>query len=323
MTYIAHVITDQPKSYILAVAWNWEFDGEFITGIERECAMRGISTYRIDPQNLPQVLREIESGVLGFNALYDRASDADPAFLELVRVLQDRGAYCINPNHRVVHAVDKATMHLELITHGLQVPYTIILPPFARTEEFEVGREDLQKLGRPFVIKPANTTGGGTGVELNAHTLEDISRTRRFHKDDKYLLQEMIVPKNFDGKRGWFRGYWVFDEIIPCWWDDRTHRYSVLTPEEETRFGLGGLRATMSAIQNICKLDFFSSEIAVTHDGRCVVVDYVNEVCDMRLQSRCANGAPDVIVHRIERLIAEQVGLHLGRQHQAGMSSTG
>jgi hypothetical protein len=63
----------------------------------------------------------------------------------------------------------------------------------------------------------------------------------------------------------------------------------------------------MAVIEATCGLDFFSSEIAVTAEGRFVVVDYVNEVCDMRLQSRYANGAPDAIVHRIERLIASEV----------------
>ena len=311
------------RIYTLAIAWNWEFDQDFITGIERECAMKGLSTYRIDPQNLQQMLKEIQSGEVAFRAFFDRASDADTGFLPLIRIMESAGVYYINPFHRVVLAVDKATMHLELITHGIHVPYTVILAPYNRTVEFEINAIGFERIGRPFVIKPANTTGGGTGVVLNARTLDDVARTRQDHKDDKYLLQEVIVPKQLDGKRAWFRCYCVFNKIIPCWWDDVTHMYTELLPEEETRFGLEGLRTTMRVIQEICKLDFFSSEIALTEDGRFVVVDYVNEVCDMRLKSKYANGAPDTIVHTIEGLIAKQVALHVHDIENAGMTGTG
>jgi hypothetical protein len=299
-------------TYTLGLAWNWEFDYDFIAGIERECAERGMSTYRIDPHNLRQTLGALERGELTFRAYFDRASDADPAFLPLVHRVQESGAYCINPHHRVVHAVDKATMHVELLTHGIDVPFTVILPPYNRTAEFEVHPPDFARLAPPFVIKPANTTGGGTGVVLNASTLADIARARQDHRDDKYLLQEMIRPRNFDGKRGWFRCYCVFQEVISCWWDDTTHMYSEIAAGEEERYGLSGLRKVMKTIQETCMLDFFSSEIAVTVGGKFVVVDYVNEVCDMRLKSLYHNGAPDAIVHRIEQLLASQVASHLG-----------
>ncbi|MBI1807826.1 MAG: hypothetical protein HYR76_12330 [Ignavibacteria bacterium] len=310
------------RTYTLAIAWNWEFDQDFIVGIEKECTIRGLSTYRIDSQNLHQVLSDLKAGAIAFQAFFDRATDADVGFLPLVHLLEKAAVYYyINPFHRVVLAVDKATMHLELITHGIYVPYTIILPPYNRTDGFEVDPSGFERVGHPFVIKPANTTGGGTGVVLNARTLNDVARSRQDHKDDKYLVQEMIYPKHLDGKRAWFRCYCVFNEIIPCWWDDTTHMYTELRPEEETRFGLEGLRTTMQTIQQICKLDFFSSEIALTDDGRFIVVDYVNEVCDMRLKSKYANGAPDSIVNRIERLIAEHVAQHTRRLGNAGMTA--
>jgi hypothetical protein len=298
-------------TYALAIAWNWEFDSDFIAGIERECSQLGITTYRIDEHNRHQALDELWRGNLAFQALYDRASDADPAFLPLVQILQESAVYLINPHHRVLHAIDKATMHLEFISHGMLVPNTILLPPFNEARIIHVTDAELKKLGKPFVIKPANTTGGGTGVVLNATSVEDVLETRQHHKNDKYLLQEMILPKNLDGKRGWFRVYYAFGEIIPCWWDDTTHRYSGLTAEEEKKHRLGDLRSVMTTIQDLCKLDFFSSEIALTEDRKFVVVDYVNEVCDMRLQSRFENGAPDAIVHRIEFLLAQSVAKRL------------
>jgi len=305
------------KTWSLAIAWNWEFDEEFVAGIERECAKRDLTTYRIDPRNLGETLEKLGTGKVLFQAFYDRASDADSAFLPLVRLMQESANYLINPNFRVQHAIDKATMHLEFITHGLNVPYTIILAPYNDQKEIRLDAAQLKQIGNPFVIKPANTTGGGTGVVLKAETPRDVMESRQLHKNDKYLLQQFIVPKNLDGRRAWFRVYSAFGEIIPCWWDDLTHRYSELSVEDESRFGLGELRDVLRMIEGISGLDFFSSEIALTEDSKFVVVDYVNEVCDMRLQSRFFNGAPDAVVHRIEALTADAVASRVHRSVHA------
>jgi hypothetical protein len=299
------------KTFDLALAWNWEFDEEFIAGIERECAARRISTYRIEPANLRETIRQLESGEVAFRALFDRASDADPDFLPLVRLIVREQVFVINPHQYVLIAVDKATMHFTLATHGIHVPNTIIISPYAAEPDLGLDQAGLDRLGIPFVIKPANTTGGGTGVVLGARTLNDVVAARTTHPNDKYLVQETIRPIMLDGKRAWFRAYCIFGETIICWWDDLTHRYSELTAEEEARHALGGLRAIMKTIQQACRLDFFSSEIAVTKERHFIVVDYVNEVCDMRYQSRHVNGAPDTVVHTIERLIVEQTNRHI------------
>ncbi len=305
----------QPKTFHLAIAWNWEFDTDFIAGIESECSKLNISTYRINNENLSQVLRALKQYEIFFYAFFDRASDADPEFLPLVKWMEENATCLINPYHRLIHAVDKATMHLEFITNGLNVPNTIILPPFNQQRCLTLNEEELNKIGKPFVIKPANTTGGGTGVFLNATTLSDVIKIRQEHKNDKYLLQETIIPKILDGKRAWFRVYFAFNEIIPCWWDDTTHRYTELKNEDEIHYQLQGLRNSMELIRKICGLDFFSSEIAITETGKYVVVDYVNEVCDMRLQSKYYNGAPDAIVHKIEYLLAMHVKKHLDQKN--------
>jgi len=306
----------QMKSFHLAIAWNWEYDADFISGIEHECALSGITTYRIDTNHLPETLKKIKEGVVNFQAFFDRASDADPEFLPLVRWMEEHANCLINPYHHVIHAIDKATMHLEFITNGLNVPNTIILPPFNELRCISMDGNELKSFGEKFVIKPANTTGGGTGVIVNATSLEHILQARKEHKNDKYLVQETIMPKLLGGKRGWFRVYFAFGEIIPCWWDDMTHRYTELNEEEEEKYSLRQLRNITGVIQKICSLDFFSSEIALTDDGKFVVVDYVNEVCDMRLQSKYYNGAPDAIVHRIEHLIAGHLKTHLKNENE-------
>ena len=134
---------------------------------------------------------------------------------------------------------------------------------------------------------------------LGAESLKDILETRQHHKNDKYLLQEAVKPGYLSENRGWFRVFYAFGSIIPCWWDDQTHLYEEITPEDEKSFGLGPLRGVTDIIQKACGLDFFSTEIVFTRDERFVVVDYVNEMCDMRLQSKHLDGVPDRVVRSI------------------------
>ena len=58
-----------------------------------------------------------------------------------------------------------------------------------------------------------------------------------------------------------------------------------------------------STIREICGLDFFSTEVVFTPAHVFIVVDYVNEMCDMRLKSRYDDGVPD----RVVKAIAEEL----------------
>ena len=283
----------------LGLAWNWGYDDEFVAGIERACEARGVTSYRIMPANVQETLQLLREGSLAFEFFLDRASDDDESFEPLVKQVARSSAQFFNPPDRVEHAKDKATMHLEFITKGLQVPYTIIVSPFSKKREPELSLSELAKLGRPFIIKPANTTGGGIGVVLGAETLKDVIETRQHHKNDKYLLQEKIIADRIGPHKAWFRVFWAFGQAVPCWWDDETHVYTPVSSEEITLHSLGELDRIAGTIARICKLDFFSTEIAKTAAGAFVVVDYVNDICDMRLQSRFNDGVPDLVVHGI------------------------
>lgn len=189
-------------------------------------------------------------------------------------------------------------MHLEFLSRGLHVPYTIIISPYNSKREIELTLSDLAHLGRPFIIKPAST-GGGVGVVIGAETLKDVIETRQHHKNDKYLLQEKIIPTMLDQHRAWFRVFYVFGRVVPCWWNDETRVYEVVTGMDEQTYRLGRLRRITRIIREVCQLHFFSTEIALTEDRKFVVVDYVNDMCDMRLKTRHWDGVPDEVVLKI------------------------
>jgi hypothetical protein len=305
---------DLIQKYNLAIAWNWEYDQNFINLIKEKAISIGISVLEITTGNIDEVFNSLKKRKLVFHYFLDRASDEDDAFQPLVMYLGNASERIrvINPIDLMVHAADKATMHLEFLSHGIEVPYTIIISPFNHKREVELSLSELAKLGRPFIIKPANTTGGGIGVVMGAETLKEVIEARQSHKNDKYLLQETIKPIELAGRRAWFRVFYAFGEIIPCWWDDLTHMYSELTESEERQLSLAKLRTTTLKIHSICNLDFFSTELVCTGDNRCIAVDYVNELCDMRLQSRFPDGVPDAVVLRIIDLMINYISRKTG-----------
>ncbi len=288
----------------LGLAWEWEYDRTFVQLLERACLAAELSTCAINPAILEKTATEYRQNLLRFDHYLDRGSDALKEFLPLAQSVSQSGSRVINNYAAMQWAIDKATMHLEFITAGLNVPFTIILSPYSHQPDIEI--KELEKLGKPFIIKPA-VGGGGVGVVTDAKNLNDIIQARTSQNRQKYLLQRKIEPVMLDARRAWFRVYYVLGETFLVWWNDGTHVYNELNPAEEIEFYLSPLRDIISKIARISGLDFFSAEIALTGDDRFVVVDYVNDVCDMRLQSQHEDGVPDHLVHAIVATIVNFV----------------
>lgn len=280
----------------LGIAWEWEYDKNFVFKLAQTCKGHGLSTYMINPVEVDAATFKYRAGRLHFRHYLDRGSDALKEFEPLARLVAGGGAKIINHYRHLKHCLDKATMHLEFLTAGLQVPYTIILSPYKYEPEIRI--TDLAKLGRSFIIKPAMGSGG-TGVVVGAETLAEVLFARKSQNDQKFLLQEKIEPAMLDGERAWFRVFYVFGRTFLTWWNDVTHLYRTVKSEEENDLGLAPMRQIIRTIAALSELDFFSAEIALTDDGRFVVIDYVNDVCDMRLQSIHHDGVPDHLIDEI------------------------
>jgi len=287
------------EKFDLAVAYLWEFDQDFIHLLEKVFHENGLTTFIISEHNIDEVKNRITGKNLHFRFYLDRAWDVDDRFGELGKILAKRKTVIFNQYNKVLHAIDKATMHLEFITAGLNVPYSIIIPPQSEKEKIFISVSDLARIRRPFIIKPCNTTGGGIGVVTGAESLQEVLEERVTNSNDKYLIQEKIYPKIIDGKRAWFRAFWVFDEAIPVWWDDQTHLYKELRGYEVTQYNLKKLFSITKKIGSITQLDFFSTEIVLTENDKFIAIDYVNDQCDLRFQSGHLDGVPDVLISRI------------------------
>lgn len=289
--------------YDFCVTWCWEFDADFVRLLESACQALGMSVLQVTPESLSAVLSELEAGRLRFSAFLDRTEHEAP-YGSVQKWAKENTAYQINPKDVADWAEDKATMHVELISAGLFTPFTIILPPCS--EQPYLPAIDLSNLGGDFVIKPSYG-GGGQGVVMAATSFEQVMAQRTEFPHLKYLLQKTITPQKLNGRDAWFRVIYCDGQLYPCWWDTNTHIYQCISTQDETDFGLDMLRDITARIAVLCRLGFFSTEIAFSSEQQWVVIDYVNDQIDMRLQSKAMDGVPDTVVEKICQSLASLI----------------
>jgi hypothetical protein len=278
----------------LCLPWYWEYDIDFVHFVEQACTEQGLTLWQITPGNVLESISALYKGEKTFGTLLDRSQGED-RFIPVDNWAREYNKKRINPSELSAWSEDKATMHLELISAGLLAPYTIILPPFL--EQPAIPEPDLIPLGNQFVIKPSRG-GGSEGVILGASSLDQILRARMTFPAQKYLVQATVAPRTIQGRPAWFRVFYAAGRTYPCWWHPLTHVYALATPTEENRHELTRLHEITRKIASICKLDWFTTEIALTLDDF-VVVDYVNDQIDTRIQSKAVDGAPDEIMQSI------------------------
>lgn len=283
----------------LCLPWYWEHDIDFVQFVERACSEQGLTLWQITPDTLLESLSALYKGEKSFNTLLDR-SQGENRFLPINNWAKEQHKKRINPPELSAWSEDKATMHLELISAGLRTPYTIILPPFL--EQPVLPELDISRLGSQFVIKPSHG-GGSEGVVLGASSLDQILRARMEFPEQKYLVQSTVTPRTIHGRPAWFRVFYAAGKTYPCWWHPLTHVYASVAPTEENRYELAALHNIAQRIASICKLDWFTTEIALTLEDF-IVVDYVNDQIDTRVQSKAVDGAPDEIMQDIASRLA-------------------
>jgi glutathione synthase/RimK-type ligase-like ATP-grasp enzyme len=298
--------------YDVCLMSDWHYDRDLLAQLENRLQLRGHSTYLIWPENLEDVLDHLRAGTLGFRYLVDRASNTSAEFSDVYRFLPAPGATCFEDPGTLLRASDKALMHRAFQSAGIPVPDTLIIQPHTEIEEILIDLQAVQDLGPPFVIKPANTTGGGVGVFQDGRGLEDILRRRREYPSDKYLVQERILPKIIEARRFWFRIFYVTGDVHCCWWDDRTHIYEVLGGGEAEEALRERFVDIARQIARISSLMLFSVELALDYQERLVVVDYVNESPDLRRKSQFFDGVPDQVVDGVIENLVEWIHRGLG-----------
>lgn len=295
------------QEYNLAIASDWEYDQDFINLLEFIAHRHNLSTYVIWPFNLNETIQLIQNEDIKFDYLLDRASDTSQDFIKLQDLLKTKNVPILDKLEKLKWAANKATMHQVFSSAGIPVPQTIILSPYSVDNNIDISEFKLKDIGIPFIVKPAVTAGGGAGVVKNAETLEDIFKARQEFPHACYLVQKRVIPLEKDEKRFWFRGFHSCGLIKAVWWNDLIHVYEIITDEDIERYELFPIFEIVSRMARTCGVNFFSTEIAVNMKGEFMVIDYINEVCDMRLKSKFIDGVPDDLVRQISEQIVSYV----------------
>jgi hypothetical protein len=263
----------------------------------------------------------------------------DDDFVRLAFAIQDAGGYPINLPARSRAFTDKAAAHHELERHDLGSPPTVLIRPWTPERDLTASERWHLRLDEPgtrLYIKPANGSCGRGVIRVDRPTPQRVTaalaEARRFDPADTYLVQTEIRPPWLRCSDGVSRpAYWrvlhCLGELTPFWWQPLeylptgTPSYREVSPEEIAYHKLEPVLAYVRALTERCGLEWFSTELCLcpfSRPGRftvrdvdgldlpVVAIDYVNDQCDVDVQSRWSGGPPDAYVRKVAWRFAER-----------------
>jgi len=298
------------KTYDFALAWNSGAKEPFVKWVRRECGLKKLRFLLVSGNNVSRVIEDLEKGRLKIKFLLDNEAnydDKNDLFARLCYAVKDIEGLVVCDPDDARQASNKSVAHYDLARARIPVPYTIVVRNW-EPDDFTLTKEEIKKLGEPFIIKPASGFGQKGVVKNAIGAINDIAQARHFNRGDNFLLQEKIEPILFGERQGWFRVYFLFGEIIPCWWNTENGGYWHVTLREMYNHRLLPLARITSEIARITDMDFFTTEIAVTgmgKDRRFVVIDYVNDQPELCVRSEKVGKGPvaEVVEHVAERIV--------------------
>ena len=298
------------KKYDFALSWNNESREKFVKWLRRECRHRRLEFLLVTKDNAARVIKGLKRGRLKIKFLLDNEADYNGSsnlFARLCYAVKDIGGSVVCDPDDARQAANKAVTHYDLVKASVPVPYTVVIRNW-EPSRCRLTKSELKKLGVPFIIKPASGFGQKGVIKNASGSIAEIAKARHFSRGDNILIQEKIEPLILEGKQAWFRVYFLFGEIIPCWWSTETGEYAHLTLRQMHAHRLLPLARLTSEISRITNMEFFSSEIALTGKGkdrRFVVIDYVNDQPELCVRSEKGRygPVPEIVQHIAERIV--------------------
>ena len=298
------------KKYDFALVWINSTKEPFVRWLKKECSLKKMRALLITENNVSGIIDGLEKGAIKIRFLLDNEADYDNRenlFARLCYAVKDAGGYVVCDPDDSRQASNKAVAHYDLAKARIPVPYTIVVRNW-EPDDFNLTKEEIKKLGSPFIIKPASGFGQKGVVKNATGSIAEIAAARHFNRGDNFLLQKKIEPVFIDDKQAWFRVYFLFGEIIPCWWDTNTGRYIHVTLREMYIHRLLPLARITSEIARVTNMEFFTTEIAIAGKGKdrhFISIDYVNdqpELC-VRSEKGKEGPVPEVVRHIAERIV--------------------
>lgn len=309
--------------------------------LAEEAGQRGLSCALLHDGVVNEAIRRLAAGALtvGYHLDYFALWHvADDRFARLSQAVQDAGGRPVNSPARARFFTDKAAAHEELGRRGFGVPATVLLRPWSADRPLtaaERSRLGLDEPGARAYVKPANGFSGRGVARAERTDPESIAAairaTRDADRNDTCLVQRAVRPPRLrcdDGaeRPAYWRVLYCLGELIPFWWGPTdtmpgSLSYQRVTTQEVRRLGLDPMLDYAAGLVELCGLDWFSTELCLGDaessryvvrravSGRAlpvVAIDYVNDQCDVDVQSRWAGAPPDDLVRHVARRFAEE-----------------
>ena len=288
---------------------------KIIKWLREECHLRGLTFLWVSEGTAPSILEKLQSHKLKIKFLVDNESNyfnPEDIYMKICYAVKDSGGRVIDDPDKARSSADKSITHFDFADADLPVPYTVVVRNW-QPDDFSLTGEQLKKLGRPFIIKPAKGFGQHGVVKDASGDIRQIAEARHFSRGDNFLLQEKITPLTLGDHMGWFRVYYLFGEIIPCFWNTETGQYRHVSLREMYKYRLLPLARYVSEIARITEMKFFSTEIAVMGQGkerRFVIIDYVNDQVELCVRPTKMAGPVSDVVQHIASTLAEYAWMH-------------
>lgn len=292
------------KKYDLAFIFCANKKEPVLKWLHRECLLRKMKFLWINEHNAHSVLHDIEHKKMRISYLVDNESNyynPEDIYLKICYAVKDDGGKVLEDPDTSRMWADKSVTHFDFLEANLPVPYTVVVRNW-RPDNFILTRDQLKKLGSPFIIKPARGFGQRGVVKDGVYDINKIAQARHFSRGDNFLLQEKIEPAPVDGEIGWFRIYYLFGEIIPCFWNPVNGHYRHIDLKTMQKYRLWPLIDLVHKIEDVVRMHFFSTEIALSVKGRSrryVIIDYVNDQCELCVRPARIGGPVPEVVHHI------------------------
>jgi hypothetical protein len=301
-------------------------------------AARGLTCCLLHDGVVREAWERLQSGCLhiGFHLDYFALwhVPGDP-YARLAEAVRDSGGTTINPPSRSRFFTNKANAHVKLRGEHLGVPATLILGPGAELEPTALKECGLSLDGNTTLyVKPANGFGSSGVVRIENCTQERLQTAlrdaRQQHPHDSILVQRGITCprlRSEDGAERW--AYWriinCMGELVPFWWhkaevDQGRPSYERVSGSDIKRLKLHDILAYSRDLAELSGLSWFSTELCASEGGEpsnhhvpgpdgkllpLVAIDYVNDQCDVDVQSRWLGGPPDAFVRHAANRFAE------------------
>lgn len=305
--------------------------------LAEEAASRGLSCALIHDRIVREAINRLEQGRLSIGYHLDYYAlwhiEHDP-YAGLAHAVEASGGKSVNTPHRSRQFTNKAFAHAVLQQSGLGVPATLLVEPGA---DLSLKAEEIMQAlpsGSCLYAKPANGFGSQGVVKVEKpdapRLITAIQAAQQINPQDTVLIQHEIQPPRLECTDGIARSaYWrilyCLGEIVPFWWSKRESEhgklsYRPLHSEEIARHGLQPVLEYAADLADLCQLNWFSTEVCLStgeesskhqvqgSDGRAwpvLAIDYVNDQCDVDVQSRWPGAPPDAVVKQFAARFAE------------------